>query len=119
MSNLVRIKFTVFIQFYLVGLCSSLYLNDTCVVSRTGENGTCKFLDNCPRIVLEVIEQTKYPTLCGFKNTKQIVCCPNVNLTSRIEIQQEQKSSRISAESSYSQSVLALILVIQNKSFIS
>lgn len=101
MSNLVRIKFTVFIQCYLIGVFS-LYLNDDCIVSRTSENGTCKFINDCPQIEIEA-RKSQYPTLCGFERTQQIICCPNANRAKRIHNEQKpiptKESSRISAES--------------------
>lgn len=118
MWSLVRFIFTVFVggfQFYLVGVylfavCFSLQLNDECIASRTGENGICKLINDCPRIVLEIREQSKYPTICGFQRAQQIICCPNVIVPNRIDTQQNSKFNRISAESAYAKNLFISIL---------
>lgn len=110
MLNLVRLKFIVFVQFYLFVLCSSLHLNDKCIVNRSNENGMCKFINDCPRILAEIREQSQYPTICGFQNTQQIICCPNMIAPNQIEMQQISTSNRISAESAYAKNLIVLIL---------
>lgn len=52
-----------------------LVLNDKCTAERTQESGTCKFIDDCPRIK-EATLKSIFPTLCGFEQGKEIVCCP-------------------------------------------
>lgn len=105
-SNFVRLCLS-FIQISaLVNiLCTSLLqINDECIVGRTKENGTCKFANDCPRVVLETVEQSLYPTLCGFKNGKDLICCPNHNqnqtTTKLVNIESKASTShRISVQS--------------------
>lgn len=49
--------------------------NDPCTVNRTKENGRCQFVEDCP-IVLDEMKKSTFPTLCGFENKREIICCP-------------------------------------------
>lgn len=59
------------------GFCVALYLNETCNIVRSGEKGICRFVDDCPIVKIEALEQSLFPTLCGFYRDKEIICCPN------------------------------------------
>lgn len=116
MWNSLRIKFTVFfhfcvISFNLFGLCFTLRLNDECI-SRTGETGICTFINDCAQVLIEMQEQSLYPTICGFQRMQQVICCPNVIAPNRIDIQtaNKPKSNRISAESTCAKNVIVSIL---------
>lgn len=84
-------------------LCTAwLQINDECIVSRTQENGTCKLANDCPRVVIETLEQSLFPTLCGFENGKEIICCPHQNRAKANVVSVEPKadtSGRIAAQS--------------------
>lgn len=79
------------------------YLNDECIVSRSYNRGTCRFVNDCPIIVIEALEKSMFPTLCGFQNGKEIICCPNQNqfITKPKVPAGLTKSNRVSAESTY------------------
>lgn len=51
-------------------------LDETCQVARTGAAGICRYLDDCPVVLNELIELSLYPLECGWHNRKQIICCP-------------------------------------------
>jgi len=52
-------------------------VGEQCKVARTGSAGTCKIIDDCPKVIDEIVKQQLYPTPCGYIKHKQIVCCPN------------------------------------------
>lgn len=105
MGEFVQIKFIVFIQFCVIGVdLFDLTLNDDCIVDHIGENGICKFVNDCPRVIIESL-QSEFPTLCGFDNTQEIVCCPNEIKDTPIHTQQQSNSNRISAEGVYAKVV--------------
>lgn len=58
-------------------LSTALYLNDTCTVARSNAKGVCRFVEHCPIVVIEIVEQLSFPTLCGFERKKEVICCPN------------------------------------------
>lgn len=51
-------------------------VGDPCKVARSGSAGTCKIIDDCPKVIEEIVKHQLYPTQCGFVSHKQIVCCP-------------------------------------------
>lgn len=55
---------------------STQSVNDDCIMERTGAAGTCVLLQNCASALMEIVQQSSYPTRCGFQNSDQIVCCP-------------------------------------------
>lgn len=77
------------------------YLNDECIVSRSNKKGTCRFVNDCPIIVIEALEMSMFPTLCGFQNGKEIICCPNQNqFIAKLKVPTGlTRSNRVSAES--------------------
>lgn len=72
-------------------------LGDTCQVARSGAAGTCRYLDDCPTVINEIIEHSLYPAECGSYNRKQIICCP-LPPTQKPNIETNQ-SNRTSAKS--------------------
>lgn len=73
---------SIFIQisvFYKSLHATQFYLNDECTVRRSNRNGTCRFVKDCPVIVIEALDQSVFPTLCGFQQGKEIICCPEHN----------------------------------------
>lgn len=51
-------------------------LNKLCQVARTGAPGICRYLDDCPVVLVDIFEHSLYPVECGSHNHKQIICCP-------------------------------------------
>lgn len=76
-----------------------LYLHDECIVSRTKQNGTCRFVDDCPIVVIEALEQSLYPTLCGFQDRNEIICCPNYNKPAVNPVLISEKDAAVSSNS--------------------
>lgn len=75
MNTNVRVTlFCVCIPFSIV----SMDVGELCRVDRTGDNGWCKIVTDCPQILNE-IRHGKYPTSqCGFHEREQIICCPEI-----------------------------------------
>lgn len=51
-------------------------LNDQCKVARSGSNGICKYYEDCPVVLKELLDQGLMPAKCGFKDRREIICCP-------------------------------------------
>lgn len=84
-------------QFY----AKNLQLNDICTVSKTKENGTCTFVEDCPHI-LDQIKRSVFPTLCGFENSKELICCPEPSIIEEKVISGlDTNGNRISTQSMY------------------
>lgn len=87
-------------QFY----AKNLQLNDKCTVSKTKENGTCTFVEDCPHI-LDQIKRSVFPTLCGFENSKELICCPEQEpsiIEEKVTGDLDTNGNRISTQSTYS-----------------
>lgn len=87
-------------QFY----AKNLQLNDKCTVSKTKENGTCTFVEDCPHI-LDQIKRSVFPTLCGFENSKELICCPEQTpsiIEEKVTGDLDTNGNRISTQSTYS-----------------
>lgn len=50
-------------------------VGDDCVMERTGAAGTCVLLQDCASALMDIANQSLYPTNCGYLNTEAIVCC--------------------------------------------
>lgn len=74
-----------------------LNLFDQCQVARSGLAGVCRFYEDCPLVLKELLEQGLTPTRCGSKDRKEIICCP-VPPTPKPTVT-TQPSKRISAKS--------------------
>lgn len=94
---------SIFIQIsvlYEFVYATQFYLNDECTVGRSNKNGTCRFVNDCPVIVNEALDQSVFPTLCGFQQRKEIICCPNQNqIIAKGNGRPESTTTRLSAES--------------------
>lgn len=55
---------------------AQLDLNDHCQVARSGISGICRFYEDCPAVLTELLEQGLIPAKCGFKERREIICCP-------------------------------------------
>lgn len=90
------------IALYAILLCAFCHgqkdVGDSCIVERTNSRGTCTILDNCPKVIDEIVNQSLKPTSCGFINDKQIVCCENPTPTVDFG---PSAGTRISQQSSY------------------
>lgn len=80
---------------------AQLDLNDHCQVARSGSNGICRFYEDCPKVLNELVEQGLIPAKCGFQNRREIICCP-LPPTPKPTIA-PQNSNRISAKSKQNQ----------------
>lgn len=56
-----------------------------CIVTKTGTPGVCDYQKNCQQVV-DDLKKGRYPTICGFANRQQIVCCPNRKVTQNVRI---------------------------------
>lgn len=74
-----------------------LSLFDQCQVARSGLAGICRFYEDCPTVLKELLEQGLSPTRCGSKDRKEIICCP-VPVTQK-PTTTTQTPNRISAKS--------------------
>lgn len=75
MRNLVvLILFTNCALFVMI--FAQLELNDHCQVARSGSSGICRFYEDCPIVLTELVEQGLIPAKCGYKDRREIVCCP-------------------------------------------
>lgn len=79
LSHLVNFNINLLIFTITLGcICyGQLDVGDNCSVARSGAIGTCILIDDCPKVIAEIVQQSLFPTSCGFKELKQIVCCPN------------------------------------------
>lgn len=59
-----------------VVIFGQLELNDQCQVARSGIRGICRFYDDCPVVLTELLDQGLMPAKCGYKNRREIICCP-------------------------------------------
>lgn len=51
-----------------------LFLSQACTVETTGAIGECKFMSDCPVVLMDYQKSKKMPTLCDRKY--RTVCCP-------------------------------------------
>lgn len=75
-------KLVVFGILLIISYChivNALDVGSPCSV-RSGD-GTCRLIQDC-RIAIDELKNGKYPTQCGFKGARSIVCCPNVDTES-------------------------------------
>lgn len=61
---------------FVVLIHAELNLFDQCQVARSGLAGICRFYEDCPLVLKELLEQGLMPTRCGSKDRKEIICCP-------------------------------------------
>lgn len=95
-------KFVLLIEVLLLVLIhGDLNLNDECQVARTGINGICRYYEDCPVVLAELLEQGLSPNQCGTKDRKEIICCPvpqtpkptkKTKPTNRISAKSKQKN---------------------------
>lgn len=78
-------------------------LNDTCQAARSGAAGVCRYLDDCPGVLVEIVEHSLYPSECGSFNHRQIICCPLPPTMKPVT--ESIQSNRISAKSEYLMSI--------------
>lgn len=52
-------------------------LHDSCAAARNGAPGTCKFINDCQKVINDIVQHQLLPNQCGFIDKKQVVCCPN------------------------------------------
>lgn len=72
-----RILFILIVKSLLFCLIhAQLDLNDHCQVARSGAPGICRFYEDCPVVLNELIDQGLVPVKCGFQNRREIICCP-------------------------------------------
>lgn len=72
-----RIASILFIKcVFVVLIRAELSLFDQCQVARSGLAGICRFYEDCPPVLKELLEQGLMPTRCGSKDRKEIICCP-------------------------------------------
>lgn len=76
---------------------AELDLDDQCLVARSGINGICRFYDDCPMVLDELLNQGLIPAKCGYKDRKEIICCP-APVTPKPTMPPQQ-TNRISAKS--------------------
>lgn len=67
-------------------LCQAqLQLNEECTILYWNNTGICRFDDDCSLDQFigepELLEQVIFPTMCGYSNGKEIICCPKSNNT--------------------------------------
>lgn len=74
MRNCVTILFVKCALFALIG--AQLNLNDPCQVARSGGNGICRYYEDCPVVLTEIIQHGLSPTICSHAAKKEIICCP-------------------------------------------
>lgn len=63
-----------------------------CLLTKTGQPGVCDYQKNCQE-VMDELKKGRFPTICGFANRQQIVCCPNRQVTSDVRISTKSKLS--------------------------
>lgn len=95
MRNCVTIFFVKCALFVLIQ--AQLNVNDPCKVAGTGSNGICRYYEDCPQAVTEIIEHGITPAKCGYQDRKDVICCalPPTPKPTR----PPQSSNRISAKS--------------------
>lgn len=72
-----RISFILIVKSVLsVVIYAQLDLNDGCQVARSGAKGICRFYEDCPVILNELINHGLVPAKCGFQGRREIICCP-------------------------------------------
>lgn len=59
-----------------VVICAQLELSDRCQVARSGAQGVCRFYEDCPVVLNELISHGLVPNKCGFLDRREIICCP-------------------------------------------
>lgn len=93
-----RAKIILFIKCLLfVSIYGDLGLNDQCQVARSGSNGICRYYEDCPVVLKELLEDGLTPNRCGTKDRKEIICCPAPPTPK--PTQPPQLTNRISAKS--------------------
>lgn len=72
-----RISFLLIAKSVLfVVIYAQLDLTDRCQVARTGAEGICRFFEDCPIVLNELIDHGLVPAKCGFVDRREIICCP-------------------------------------------
>lgn len=72
-----RISFILIVESAIfVVIYSQLDLSDRCQVARSGAEGICRFYEDCPVVLNELIDHGLIPEKCGFQNRREIICCP-------------------------------------------
>lgn len=72
-----RISFILIVKSVLFAVISAqLDVNDRCQVARSGAPGICRFYEDCPVALNELIDQQLIPAKCGFQDRREIICCP-------------------------------------------
>lgn len=51
-------------------------IGDVCQVARSGAQGVCKVINDCQPVIDDIVQNSLYPSQCGFRGRDQIVCCP-------------------------------------------
>ncbi|XP_055327030.1 venom protease-like [Sitodiplosis mosellana] len=74
MRNCATILLAKCVVFVLIN--AQLSLNDRCQVARSGTNGICRYYEDCPVVLNELLDHGLTPTKCGFQDRKEIICCP-------------------------------------------
>lgn len=94
------------ISFILIAKCvlfvviyAQLELNDQCQVARSGAAGVCRFYEDCPVVLNELIDHGLVPTKCGFLDRREIICCPLPPTPKPKPSITPQTANRISAKS--------------------
>lgn len=73
-------------------------IGDKCQVARTGQEGNCQFVENCEKVLSELIQGLGQPNYCNSIDRKQVVCCP-LPPTKRPSTTESPTANRISQKS--------------------
>lgn len=106
MRNFVTIFFVKCALFALI----RAQLNEPCKVARSGSNGICRYYEDCPVVLTEIIQDGLTPTICGIQNRKEVICCPLP--PTRKPTRPPLQSDRISAKSKQNSRLLLIWLFI-------
>lgn len=93
------IIFALIILISVFGVNSQKNIGDSCHVARTGAPGTCRLIDTCPSAVTDIVTHHLQPFRCGFKDLKEVVCCPNPTTPPPIVKQTPEIANRVSSRS--------------------
>lgn len=66
-------------------------------MEKTGEQGECKFISKCPKVLNQFQKTREKPTICDF--TLRTICCPIEKPKNLPVPSTESTSSRISQKS--------------------
>jgi hypothetical protein len=77
----------------------SLLIYEACTVETTGQSGECKFMSDCPVVMMDYQKSKKMPTLCDRKY--RTVCCPMKAMTTTTTTTQAPRRISERSENSF------------------